>query len=304
VSVRGLTSLVLVLLVGASWGLLAPASKVLFATEPSVFDGFTITVARCAWSLPFFLVGLGAAWRLDPPRLDLRGWSAVIVAGLVFGAGVSLFYTLAAQRTSVAHISFALGFAPVTNTALAALVFRTRLDRRAQVALGLGVLGVVLLALSQSNDRAALLGDLLLIGWLAAFGAYSCLLRFVSGRLHATTLMCLVGSIGMATMLAIGIAAGGGRALGHVADTPAVAWWFFGEVVFGSTVLGQTAFAAVMHRLGVVVGTIGVEYTALAVGITASLLVHEPWAPLTVAALALLCCALAATFVRLPLRGR
>jgi drug/metabolite transporter (DMT)-like permease len=301
---RGLTNLLLVLLVGASWGLLTPASKVLYGAEPAIFDGFTITVARGGWALPFFLAGLAVTWRLDPPRLDLRRWVAVLAAGIVFAAGVSLFFTLAAQHTSIAHVSFVLGVTPVTNTALAALVFRTRLDRRGILALALGVVGVVLLAISQSNDRAGLLGDGFLVAWLAAFGAYSCLLRYVGTRVGPATLMSLVGSIAMATMLLIGLAAQGTRALGHVADTPTIAWWFFGEVVLGSTLLGQTAFAAVVRRLGVAVGTIGVEYTALAVGVAASVAAHERWTPLTVLAGLLLCSALAATFVRLPLRGR
>lgn len=299
-SARGVTSFVLVLLVGAGWGLLTPASKVLFAAEPSIFDGFTITVARGAWTLPVFAIGLAVAWRLDPPRLDPRRWIAALAAGVVFGAGVSLFFTLAARQTSIAHVSFVLGLTPVTNTALAALVFRTRLDRRGVVALALGIAGVALLTLTQSDDRAGLLGDALLVAWLAAFGAYSCLLRYIGARVRPATLMCIVGTVAMLTMWLLGLAPGGERAVAHVVDTPTVAWWFFGEVVVGSTLIGQTAFAAVVRRLGVSVATIGVEYTALAVGVAASLATHEQWTPLTVIAGLLLCSALAATFVPVP----
>ena len=55
-----------------------------------------------------------------------------------------------------------------------------------------------------------------------------------------------------------------------------------------------------MRRMGIALATIGAEYTALAIGIAASLAVHEPWTPLTVVAGALLCCALAATFAPIP----
>ncbi len=126
---RSTVNLILVLAVGLGWGLLAPASKVLFGGEPGVFDGMTVAVARAFWALPLFLIGLGVAWRLEPPQLSARRWAYVVAAGLIFGLLVSTLYTVAAQRTSVAHISFLVGISPVTSTAVAALVFRTGLDR-------------------------------------------------------------------------------------------------------------------------------------------------------------------------------
>jgi drug/metabolite transporter (DMT)-like permease len=78
-------NLILVLAVGLGWGLLAPASKALYAAEPGVFNGMTVAMARALWALPLFLIGLGAAWRLDPPRLDARRWCCVIAAGVEIG---------------------------------------------------------------------------------------------------------------------------------------------------------------------------------------------------------------------------
>ncbi len=293
-------NLILVLVVGLGWGLLAPASKALYAAEPGVFNGMTVAMARALWALPLFLIGLGAAWRLDPPRLDARRWGYVIAAGLVFGLAVSTLFTVAAQHTSVAHISFLVGISPVTNTALAAVVFRTRLDQRSWLALGLGVLGVVLLALTQRGDASAIFGDVLMVGWLVAFGAYACLLRAVGPGVSATMLMCLVGSIAMAVLLVPGFALGYGAAAAHVADTPAVSWWFFGEVILGSTLLAQTAYAAAVRRMGVAMATIGAEYTALAVGVACSLAVREAWSPLTASAGLIFCAALAVTFAPIP----
>jgi drug/metabolite transporter (DMT)-like permease len=175
---RAWKNLILVLVTGLGWGLLAPASKVLFAAEPRVYDGLTVAVARAAWALPFFLIGLGAAWRLDPPRLDRWRWGLIVAAGLVFGIAVSVLYTVAAQHTSVAHIAFLVGISPVTNTAVAAVVFRTGLDRRGWAALGLGVAGVALLAAGRGGG-GELLGDALMVAWLAGFAAYACLLRAV-----------------------------------------------------------------------------------------------------------------------------
>ena len=297
---RPLQNLVFILLVGLGWGLLGPASKVLFAAEPGVFDGFTVAVARAAWALPLFLIVLGAAWRIDPPRLGVRSWLAVIGAGIIFGPFITVVFSVAAQHTSVAHISFLIGLSPVTNTALAALVFRTGLDRRAIAALVLGVAGVALLAAGHSSDRSAFFGDLLMVLWLIGFAAYACLVRFVSVRINPTTLIAFVGAIAMAALVIPGLALGYGGAIAHVADSPAVAWWFFGEVVLGSTMVAQTAYAAAVRRLGVAVATIGAEYSALAVGIIASLAAHEAWTPLTVIAGLILCGALTVTFAPIP----
>ncbi|HEY6237369.1 MAG TPA: DMT family transporter [Candidatus Elarobacter sp.] len=298
---RSAQNVVFILLIGLGWGLLGPGSKVLFAAEPGTFDGITVAVARAAWALPICVIALGVAWRFASPRLDARRWLAVVAAGVLFGPFITVIFSVAAQHTSVAHISFLIGLAPVTNTALAALVFRTALDRRAVIALVLGIVGVALLAATHSGDKSAFLGDVLMIFWLIGFAVYACFLRYVGVRIKPPMLMCLVGTIAMAALLGPGIALGYGGAIGHVADTPSIAWWFFGEVLLGSTLIAQPAFAAAVRRLGVALATIGAEYTALAVGVVASLVAHEAWTPLTVAGGLILCCALAVTFV--PLHG-
>lgn len=297
---RPSANLILVLAVGLGWGLLAPASKALYAGEPGVFDGMTVALARALWALPLFLIGLGVAWRLDPPRLDARRWGCVIAAGLIFGLFISTLFTVAAEHTSVAHISFLVGISPVTTAAIAALVFRTGLDQRARLALGLGVLGVTLLALTQRSDASGIFGDVLMVGWLACFGAYGCLLRAVGPGVSSTMLMCLVGTIAMGALIVPGFALGYGTAAAHVADTPGIGWWFFGEVVLGSTLFAQTAYAAAVRRMGVTAATIGAEYTALAVGVACSLAVREAWSPLTALAGLIFCAALAVTFAPIP----
>ena len=291
---------ILVLLTGLGWGLLGPASKGLFAAQPDVFDGLTVSLARGLWAFPFFAMGLGAVWRLEKPHLSARRWGYALAAGLVFGLVVSVVFTIASQHTSVAHLSFFVGFTPVTNTVAAALVFREPLDRRARVALALGVLGVVLLAFTKSSSAATLLGDGLMLVWLAAFAVYACLLRAIGPGVSSAFVMAFVGTISMGALIVPALFFGGVQAAAHVADTPQIAWWFFGEVVFGSTLVAQTAYAAAVRRMGVSAATIGAEYIALAVGVLASVLMHERWTPLTVVAGLIFCAALAVTFVPLP----
>lgn len=293
----------MILLIALGWGLLGTASKVLFAAEPAVFDGFTVAAARAAWSFPVFLVALIVVWRRERPRLEARHWLGLVAAGLVFGVGITVLFSVAAQHTSVAHISFFLGMSPVTSTAAAALVFRTGLSRRDWVALALGVVGVTLLAVSHANDRAAFFGDALMVGWLIGFAIYGCALQYVGARVPPAMVIASVGTISMGSLLVFGLAMGWGGGIAHVADTLSTGGWFFGEIVLGSTLIGQAAYAVAVRRMGVAVATIGAEYGALAVGVIASLWLHERWTVLTVLAGLIFCSALAATFVPIPWLG-
>lgn len=290
-----------VVLVGVGWGLLAPATKALFHADPAVFTGLSVAVARAAWALPLFLIMFGVAYALERPRLTGRQWLAVLGAGLTFGLGITIVFSIAAMHTSVAHISFLIGTSPVTNSLAAALAFGLPIGRRQRIALTLGAIGVGLLASAQTGGRAGVFGDALMLIWLASFAAYAVLLRLVGPGVSATFTMSAVGVVAMAAVLVVGAFQPASlRAAGHVIDTPASAWWFFGEIVAGSTLIAQTAYARAVRRLGVSIATIGAEYTALAVGITASIVAREPWSIVTAIAGLILCGALAATFVPLP----
>jgi drug/metabolite transporter (DMT)-like permease len=287
----------LIVVTGVGWGMLAPATKALFAADPAIFDGFSVAAVRGVYALPIFAVMLVWAWRREPPRLDPARWAAMAAAGLCFGLGITILFAVAAMYTSIAHLSFLIGSSPVTNSIAAALAFRLPFDRSQRLALGLGVVGVTLLAATRTGGTAGLFGDGLMVLWLIAFALYAVLLRYGGAGISSVLAMGIVGVIAMsAVVLVSAVIPGALRAVPHVADTPAVAGWVFGEVVLGSTIIAQLAYAGAVRRFGVAFATIGAEYTALAVGIAYSLWVREPWSWLTVLAGLLLMAALAVTF--------
>lgn len=287
----------LIVLVGVGWGLLAPATKALFGAVPSAFDGPSVAAARGAWAFAPFVVMLVVTRPRPFPRIGARRWAAMAGAGLLFGCGITEIFTVAAMHTSIAHLSFLIGSSPVTNSAAAALAFRLPLRGRERAALALGAAGVALLAVSRAGGSAELSGDLLMLLWLACFAVYAVLLRYAGPGLSSGFVMSAVGTVAMGSiLLASAPVPGALRGIAHVCDTPAAAAWFFGEIVLGSTLIAQTAYAGAVRRFGVATATIGAEYTALGVGIAYSLAVHEPWSWLTVAAGVLLVAALAVTF--------
>jgi drug/metabolite transporter (DMT)-like permease len=299
--IRGAFDAALVVTVGVCWGLLAPATKALFAADPAAFDGVSVAVARAAWGLPVFAAAALVLALRERPRLAARRWLAIAGAGVVFGLGITLTFSIAAAHTSIAHISFLIGTSPVTNSAAAALAFRLPLGRRERLALALGVVGVGLLAASRTGGTATMFGDGLMLVWLAGFALYAVLLRFVGPGVSSTFTMSAVGAVALAALVLAGLAIPGAfRGVAHVTDAPSSAAWFFGEILIGSTFVGQTFYAIAVRRFGVAVATIGAEYTALAVGIATSILFREAWSVLTAVAGLILMGALAVTFVPLP----
>jgi drug/metabolite transporter (DMT)-like permease len=133
--------------------------------------------------------------------------------------------------------------------------------------------------------------------WLGCFASYAVLLRYGGVGLSSLFAMSVVGVVAMAAVTgACALIPGALRGWPHVADTPVAAGWFFGEIVFGSTIIAQIAYAGAVRRFGVSIATIGAEYTALCVGVAYSLYAREPWSWLTVVAGGLLITALAVTF--------
>jgi drug/metabolite transporter (DMT)-like permease len=301
---RGAEGAALVVAVGIGWGLLAPATKALFLANPSAFDGATVAISRAVWAFPVFLIGAVVLALRERPQLSAKRWLAIAAAGVSFGIGITFVFSIAAAHTSISHLSFLIGTSPVTNSAAAAFAFRIALGWRERTALTLGIIGVALLAASHTGGSAGLYGDSLMLLWLAAFALYAVLLRYVGPGVSSWFTMSAVGVVSMAAVMLLGLFIPGAfRGVPHVLDSFSAAAWFFGEVLIGSTFVGQTAYAIAVRRFGVSIATIGAEYTALTVGITASIVWHEAWSPLTVLAGLILIAALATTFVRLPVRG-
>ena len=235
----------LVVAVGVCWGLLAPATKALFVADGAAFDGVSVAVARAAWGLPVFALAALLLGLRERPHLAPSRWLAIAGAGVTFGIGITLSFSLAAAHTSIAHISFLIGTSPVTNSAAAALAFRLPLSRRQRIALALGVLGVGMLALSHTGGSATIVGDGLMLLWLAGFALYAVLLRFVGPGVSGTFTMSAVGVVALAALLLVAAALPGAyRGIPHVLDSPAAAGWFFGEILIGSTFVGQTMTSA------------------------------------------------------------
>ena len=74
---RGVFDAALVAAVGVGWGLLGPATKVLFVADPAAFDGVSVAVARAVWALPVFVASFAVFFARERPRLARERWLAM-----------------------------------------------------------------------------------------------------------------------------------------------------------------------------------------------------------------------------------
>ncbi|HXH04532.1 MAG TPA: DMT family transporter [Candidatus Competibacteraceae bacterium] len=157
-------------------------------------------LALWSWLLP-------GAGRVRLPRR--RELLLLAVAGLAFAGDLGFFHA-ALARTSVANATFLSNLAPLLVVGMAWLAFGERPGRGLLAALGLALVGALLLA-GDTRGRAGadLLGDALALGSAAFFGLYLVLVKALRARLAASVVMFGTTLVGMVALGLLALAHGG-----------------------------------------------------------------------------------------------
>lgn len=280
------------------WGGNAIASKILYQTPDAHFDAPTLVIARAAWSLPIFLLMAFAARPKRPiPLADRR---TLLALGIAFGPGAVGYLALAAQYTSGAHVTLLLSLVAPVTAGLAAMMLRERPDALRIVALAIGIAGTALLTLTRSASGSTVFGDVLELVQVIGYASSLVLTRMLGQRYSAIFVTGTYGSIGMGMLVLAGAVTGRlPFAIGQtLVPSAAVTWWFFGQMILGLTIYGQTAQAFALRYLDAGITSLLGSYFTLVFGILGSLfLLHETIAPTGVLAGLLLALALALALV-------
>jgi drug/metabolite transporter (DMT)-like permease len=284
------------------WGGNAVASKILYRPEAH-FDAPALFVARAAWSLPLFvLMALLARPKRPPTRAE---WLLLAGTGIAFGPGACGFLALAAQYTSGAHVVLLMGLTPAVTAVIGALALRERVDAVRIAALLVGIAGAVLLTLTRSATGSTMFGDALELVQVAAYATMFVLTRALGKRFSAFFVSGTYGAIGMALLASFGLVTGrlGPSIALTLVHDPSTLWWFFGEIVVGLSLYGQTAQAFALRHLPAGTTSLISSYGTLIVGVIgALLLLGETIAPSGALAGVMLAVALALALV--PVRGK
>lgn len=200
-----------------SWGV----SVTVADAALDVLSAADLLVAEIAIGTLF--VGLALLVLRRPVRAP---WRSAALLGALEPAGAYLLANLGLARTSAAAGSLLISLESVFAVALAWLFLRERLSRRETLAIGLGLAGATLVALTQQGGESGVLGNLLLVLSSLAAGGY-----VVLARRHAIGVdpLSLVFKQGVASLLmvlpfaAASWAGDGSRLVGATAGTWALA---------------------------------------------------------------------------------
>ena len=284
------------------WGGNAIAAQILYLPGGAHFDAPGLFVARAAWSLPlFFLMAVLARPKQRPSRAD---WLLLAGTGIAFGPGACGFLALAAQYTSGAHVVLLMSLTPPITAVIAALALRERIDVVRIAALSIGIAGAVLLTVTRSATGSTVFGDLLELVQVVCYATMFILTRALGKRYSVFFVSGTYGTIGMSLLVLFGLATG--RLEPSIAQTlvpsPTIWWWFFGEIVIGLSIYGQTAQAFALRYLPAGTTSLISSYGTLVVGVIGAIvLLGERIAPSGYIAGAMLAVSLA--FALVPVRG-
>ena len=282
--------------------MLAPVAKLLFlARGGTLFDAFSLSVARGFWAVPPFAV-LALLTRPREGSIARGDVPLFLAAALLVGFGLNFLYQLATQHTSAAHVVLLQGLAPLVIAGFEAVVLHRPLDTLRRVAVGFGIVGVAFIAIGKEGGGTSLFGDVVMFAWLAVFATYSYLVRRLTSRYPTAFVTAIVWGGGFALVALVG-APLIPTAIAHSLAAPDVAVKVLVALVVISALLAPAAHAAALKQANVTIATAGSQYAAIATGTALSILVvHESLGWSSIVGGVLLVFALALTL--LPARER
>jgi drug/metabolite transporter (DMT)-like permease len=241
------------LLVAFLWGATFTAGKV------AVHDVPSLTVATLRFGLAsLVLVPLYLRERrsVSPQPLGRAGWLALgLLALTAIVAYNALFFGALARSPSTDSILLVPTTNPVWTAVFAWLLLGDRPSPRLTAAMGVSLLGMLLVLLGSSTgayDTRRLVGNLMAVASAAVFGCSHVIGRIAMRRVSPMGATALAGAMGSALLLPFALVQGG---VSSVLDADA---WFWAAMTF--VALGGTALAYVLWYRGV--RSIGAGHTA------------------------------------------
>jgi len=232
----------LFLALAAAWGTAFVATKAALASVPPVL----LAALRFDVALVVLLgVALASGVRLRPTRADV----APVLTGGVFTVGLHHALLFAGQQyVTSAAASVLMGLVPILTPAAARLVGHAdRLDARGLVGVGVGFLGVVLMA--DPGDGVAadsgVLGVAFVLGSALAWVLGAVLTREERASLGALAAQVWMAAVGVVLLHGAALLVPG-QSFAAATPTPAAAAW----TLYLAVVPGAAGFLVYFHLLG------------------------------------------------------
>jgi drug/metabolite transporter (DMT)-like permease len=265
---------------GASW----PWGRVLAQAMPP------LAAAACRF---LFAGAILMLWLAKTGRLAaLRDWGAKRWAGMVLAAsfgvfGYATFFMSGLQHVPAGKGALVITLNPVITLLLAAWIFHERLNKRIGVGMAMAAVGAAVVITKGEPwhvfDGRVGIGEVLLLGCVACWVAYTLIGRKVMVGVDALTTTAVTAAIGALMLLVLTLAVDGTAGVAGVLAAPRNAWLCMAGIIVGSTALAYAWYFDGVKALGAgaaagyitLVPVFGVVFSAMWLGevVDASLLV-------------------------------
>ena len=192
----------LIVLIGVV-GISAAAVLVCWSTAPSmVLVMYRMLIATAMMAVPTFFKG-----REELKSMTKKEWLLTVAAGCCLGLHFSAFFE-SLRHTSIAS-AVILSDAEVLFVALGSiLVFHKKLSRSCWVAVGLSLVGAVMVALADVGGESGLLGNVLALTSTFLLALYTMIGASVRSRISNTVYTFVAYGCAAVTVLVLSLASG------------------------------------------------------------------------------------------------
>ena len=267
----------------ALWGGAWPAGRVAAQALPALSaSSWRFAIA----SLLLALWWLARGGLQEARQLSRRQWLALLLGGAIGVFGYAAFFLLGLQHVPAGRAALVVTTNPVLTMLLAAWLFGERLNQQIGLGMGLAVLGAAIV-LTKGAPWTLLsgglgVGELLLLGCVLCWSAYTLLGKKLLAGLNALSATTLTAAFGLPMLIAASLGFEGSAALAAPLQASTAVWVALLFMAIGSTVLAYAWYFEGVQALGAgaasayisLVPVFGVGFATLLLGeaIDASLL--------------------------------
>lgn len=190
----------------------------------------------------------------DLKKLTRNQWLGLAAAAMAGVFGYSTFFMLSLQLVPAGKAAIVVTLNPGATLLLAAILFREHLNPAILAGMVLSAIGAYI-AISGNGPSAALpgsvgIGELLLLGCVACWVAYTLIGRLVLKGVDALTTTTVTTVIGALLLLLASIGFEGTAAWGALRGAPADAWVSLLALAFGATAVAYAWYFEGVKALG------------------------------------------------------
>jgi drug/metabolite transporter (DMT)-like permease len=235
----------------ALWGGSWPCGRVLAQALPPL--------AAATWRFAVALVLLVGWMRVSGGferlrQLTARQWCGLAAGGTVGVFGYAMFFMLGLRHVAAGRAALVVTTNPVVTTLIAAWWFRERLNWRIGAGMALAAAGA-LIVLTHGAPWTLFagsvgLGEVLLLGCVATWVAYTLIGRRLLAGIDALTTTTVTAGFGLAMLFVAALAFEGPAALASPLHASAATWVALGFLAAGATVIAYAWYFEGVAALG------------------------------------------------------